>query len=179
MFADHRGRHVLSMSGGPLAGQTIWSALRRTGPCLWRRYSALFRGGDFCASYLGLRWKSALSLTLWQRPCYNKRVSGEVSEGFKEPVLKIGDAAMHRGFESHPLRHRFDCAKAERSAIRSAFLYKGLFARGSAVGMSDAGGGAMENEGVPWEVLICIHIRRFRMGRIPPRDWCNWRGRGG
>ena len=22
-----------------------------------------------------------------------------------EPVLKTGDAAMHRGFESHPLRH--------------------------------------------------------------------------
>ena len=30
---------------------------------------------------------------------------GEVSERFKEPVLKTGDAAMHRGFESHPLRH--------------------------------------------------------------------------
>ena len=32
---------------------------------------------------------------------------GEVSERFKEPVLKTGDAAMHRGFESHPLRHIF------------------------------------------------------------------------
>ena len=30
---------------------------------------------------------------------------GEVSEWFKEPVLKTGDAAMHRGFESHSLRH--------------------------------------------------------------------------
>ena len=30
---------------------------------------------------------------------------GEVSERFKEPVLKTGDAAMHRGFESHSLRH--------------------------------------------------------------------------
>ena len=30
---------------------------------------------------------------------------GEVSEWFKEPVLKTGDAATHRGFESHPLRH--------------------------------------------------------------------------
>jgi hypothetical protein len=30
---------------------------------------------------------------------------GEVSEGFKEPVLKTGDPATGRGFESHPLRH--------------------------------------------------------------------------
>ena len=32
---------------------------------------------------------------------------GEVSERFKELVLKTSDAAMHRGFESHPLRHIF------------------------------------------------------------------------
>ncbi len=30
---------------------------------------------------------------------------GEVSEWFKEPVLKTGDSARGRGFESHPLRH--------------------------------------------------------------------------
>ena len=29
---------------------------------------------------------------------------GEMSERFKEPVLKTGDAATHRGFESHSLR---------------------------------------------------------------------------
>ena len=29
---------------------------------------------------------------------------GEMSEWFKEPVLKTGDAAMRRGFESHSLR---------------------------------------------------------------------------
>ncbi len=28
-----------------------------------------------------------------------------MSERFKEPVLKTGDAATHRGFESHSLRH--------------------------------------------------------------------------
>ena len=32
---------------------------------------------------------------------------GEMSERFKEPVLKTGDAAMRRGFESHSLRHSF------------------------------------------------------------------------
>ena len=31
--------------------------------------------------------------------------SGEMSERFKEPVLKTGDGATHRGFESHSLRH--------------------------------------------------------------------------
>ena len=32
---------------------------------------------------------------------------GEVSEWFKEPVLKTGDSERGRGFESHPLRHKF------------------------------------------------------------------------
>ena len=32
--------------------------------------------------------------------------NGEVSEWFKEPVLKTGDPARDRGFESHPLRHK-------------------------------------------------------------------------
>ena len=31
--------------------------------------------------------------------------NGEVSEWFKEPVLKTGDSARGRGFEPHPLRH--------------------------------------------------------------------------
>ena len=31
---------------------------------------------------------------------------GEVSERFKEPVLKTGDGATHRGFESHSLRQK-------------------------------------------------------------------------
>ena len=31
---------------------------------------------------------------------------GEVSEWFKEPVLKTGDSERGRGFESHPLRHQ-------------------------------------------------------------------------
>ena len=30
---------------------------------------------------------------------------GEVSEWFKELVLKTSDVVRHRGFESHPLRH--------------------------------------------------------------------------
>ena len=30
---------------------------------------------------------------------------GEMSEWFKEPVLKTGDPATGRGFESHSLRH--------------------------------------------------------------------------
>ena len=29
-----------------------------------------------------------------------------MSEGFKEPVLKTGDGATHRGFESHSLRQK-------------------------------------------------------------------------
>ena len=33
------------------------------------------------------------------------RILGEVSEWFKELVLKTSDTATYRGFESHPLRH--------------------------------------------------------------------------
>ncbi len=33
--------------------------------------------------------------------------SGQVSEWFKEPVLKTGDTATYRGFESHPVRLYF------------------------------------------------------------------------
>ena len=39
---------------------------------------------------------------------------GEVSEWFKELVLKTSDSERDRGFESHPLRHR-----KERKAWRS------------------------------------------------------------
>ena len=35
---------------------------------------------------------------------------GEVSEWFKELVLKTSDLARDRGFESHPLRHTQNCA---------------------------------------------------------------------
>ena len=39
---------------------------------------------------------------------YNVKVRyGEVSEWFKELVLKTSDSARNRGFESHPLRHFF------------------------------------------------------------------------
>ena len=31
---------------------------------------------------------------------------GELSEGFKEPVLKTGDGESHREFESHTLRQK-------------------------------------------------------------------------
>ena len=31
-----------------------------------------------------------------------------MSERFKEPVLKTGDGATHRGFESHSLRQYYD-----------------------------------------------------------------------
>ena len=35
-----------------------------------------------------------------------KKMYGEVSEWFKELVLKASDVVSHRGFESHPLRHK-------------------------------------------------------------------------
>ncbi len=37
--------------------------------------------------------------------CPRGHLRGEVSEWFKELVLKTSDLARDRGFESHPLRH--------------------------------------------------------------------------
>ena len=47
-----------------------------------------------------------------RKMCYNNLVTGkaeygQVSEWFKEPVLKTGDTATYRGFESHPVRQIF------------------------------------------------------------------------
>ena len=40
---------------------------------------------------------------------------GEMSERFKEPVLKTGDGATHRGFESHSLRQRITVILIQRN----------------------------------------------------------------
>lgn len=53
------------------------------------------------------RWRA--SIAILEKFCYTILVAlhGKVSEWFKELVLKTSDAATHRGFESHPFRHRF------------------------------------------------------------------------
>ena len=47
---------------------------------------------------------AAKALDIFPSGWYILSVFGEMSERFKEPVLKTGDAAMRRGFESHSLR---------------------------------------------------------------------------
>ena len=54
-----------------------------------------------------------------------KRTSGtcgEMSERFKEPVLKTGDAAMHRGFKSHSLRQAHFVKDALKSNAGCCFI---------------------------------------------------------
>ena len=48
---------------------------------------------------------AAKALDIFPSGWYILSVFGEMSERFKEPVLKTGDGATHRGFESHSLRH--------------------------------------------------------------------------
>ena len=48
---------------------------------------------------------AAKALDIFLSGWYILSVFGEMSERFKEPVLKTGDGATHRGFESHSLRH--------------------------------------------------------------------------
>ncbi len=44
---------------------------------------------------------------------------GEMSEWFKELVLKTSDSARNRGFESHSLRHK----NASQMFLTGIFLY--------------------------------------------------------
>ena len=47
-------------------------------------------------------WKKCVMMIFAFDCC--KTICGEMSEWFKEPVLKTGDSARSRGFESHSLR---------------------------------------------------------------------------
>ena len=49
---------------------------------------------------------AAKALDIFPSGWYILSVFGEMSERFKEPVLKTGDGATHRGFESHSLRQK-------------------------------------------------------------------------
>ena len=40
---------------------------------------------------------------------------GELSERFKEPVLKTGDGATHREFESHTLRQKITVIQTQQN----------------------------------------------------------------
>ena len=79
------------------------------------------------------RWRT--SIAILEKFCYTILVAlhGKVSEWFKELVLKTSDAATHRGFESHPFRHRFwgkrrsvcKCPEAFRYAVSKGFQAQG------------------------------------------------------
>ena len=49
------------------------------------------------------------------------KLHGEMSERFKEPVLKTGDAETHRGFESHSLRHMSAVIQVTADFLNSRF----------------------------------------------------------
>ena len=67
-----------------------------------RAYRMQFRWSFFACFLSLIFWLLYhLTLHLWNGIFYKY---GEVSEWFKEPVLKTGDGATHRGFESHSLR---------------------------------------------------------------------------
>ena len=85
-----------------------------------RAYCMQFHGSFFvCFSSL-IFW---LLYHLTLHPCNGIFYGyGEVSEWFKEPVLKTGDAATHHGFESHPLRHLFRCNLSKLQRIFCFFL---------------------------------------------------------
>lgn len=57
------------------------------------------------------RIDTVLRICYYIKALNNCSIVGEVSEWFKELVLKTSDSARGRGFESHPLRHfyKFNC----------------------------------------------------------------------
>ena len=56
------------------------------------------------------------------RMIYYSSSLGEVSEWFKEPVLKTGDSERGRGFESHPLRHKISARRSTQVAEEDGLL---------------------------------------------------------
>ena len=79
-------------------------------PANFFRYDPLAQSAEHLTFNQGvrsssLRWvtiKAKLQVRTYSRRCRTPR--GEVSEWFKELVLKTSDPARDRGFESHPLR---------------------------------------------------------------------------
>ena len=57
------------------------------------------------------------------RPKWYDFRNGEMSERFKEPVLKTGDGATHRGFESHSLRQKERQLSTESCRSFCSLLY--------------------------------------------------------
>ena len=49
-------------------------------------------------------------------------IDGEVSEWFKELVLKTSDSERGRGFESHPLRHKISARRSTQVAEEDGLL---------------------------------------------------------
>ena len=66
----------------------------------WRQRNKIKKGVD---KHLEISYDIKRSL---EKPKSEQQIEnyGEVSERFKEPVLKTGDSERGRGFESHPLR---------------------------------------------------------------------------
>ena len=55
-------------------------------------------------SFLQAHFFFELRIAFLRAVCYNNKMYGEMSERFKELVLKTSDPARGRGFESHSLR---------------------------------------------------------------------------
>ena len=73
----------------------------------------------------------AKALDIFPSGWYILSVFGEMSERFKEPVLKTGDGATHRGFESHSLRQ--NTAHCVRGGLYFFDLVRHVFAGGGTV----------------------------------------------
>ena len=61
----------------------------------------------FCGKMLTNRNRFGIIIDVPCDAAYAHQLHGEMSEWFKELVLKTSDPARDRGFESHSLRHIF------------------------------------------------------------------------
>ena len=93
------------------------SVIRRFESCYPSHYDPLAQVAEHLTFNQGVRSSNLRWVTN-----YTQGASGEVSEWFKELVLKTSDSERDRGFESHPLRQEHYVWRSTQEAEEDGLL---------------------------------------------------------
>ena len=99
---------------------------------------------------------AAKALDIFPSGWYILSVFGEMSERFKEPVLKTGDGATHRGFESHSLRHN-----TAHCVCSGLYFFDLVLAGGRDRGQNVRGQGNDSDLARSGKFVPCSHLQRM------------------
>ena len=97
------------------------SVMRRFESCYPSQHDPLAQSAEHLTFNQGVRSSNLRWVTISYRGDHASIGHGEVSEWFKELVLKTSDSERGRGFESHPLRHIDRTLKLHRLVLRRIY----------------------------------------------------------